>query len=521
MAVGDMTAPSVKIGDIEIPREWVCEEYSARAPSWRLFELCCRGGDEFIRSTNPVTLFSHPREPGPSYAERRRRAAYRNHCGAIVGLKADAIFQPQVSRAQKDDLDFSAFLSDVDLRGTNADPWWNETARWALTYGRVWVGIAMSAAPGVEAAAMQEGRAVSLAEFRASNVRPYLWRASPLSVVDWRENDEGRLEYAVVISRSTVRTPLAGPNEKARSVVYATVYLPDREIRYEVKARGQKVMIHNRPHPFGRVPLVPISMPSQLEDLARLGLAVFNYDSLVDEQIYRQTFNQLVGKVKDKTEFQSTVAGTDTVILVNPDESLEYLAPNVQTIQAIRERAWETVDEMWSMAHLRSRPGGKGSQPATETSGVAYAFEHKEAETDLANIAVRLEESELQIMRMRAVALGLDPAGLVIHYPREFDIRALLARANEAQILLNVNVGTTAAAEIRKALARKALPRATAEMLTAIDAEIEAIADEPIAGPTDQPPDQSMQPPGAGSQADRTTQFKDAEVDQEDADDAA
>src|SRR3990167_9684612 len=97
---GGETATIQWAQDIRIPREWFHEDWLKREPEWRLFRLCYVGGREFIASKNPLTLFSHERESGKSYADRCRRAFLRNHCAPIVGLKSDAIYQPQVLRNQ-------------------------------------------------------------------------------------------------------------------------------------------------------------------------------------------------------------------------------------------------------------------------------------------------------------------------------------------------------------------------------------------------------------------------------------
>ena len=517
-------------GSEPIPREWINPEWSRREPDWRLFRLCYVGGREFIESRNPATLFSHEREPAASYAWRRARASYRNHCEAIVGLKADAIYQPQVlrgqgkgaddgesdedaapviKRAQAEDPTFEPFLLDVDLRGTNADPFMNEVARWAMVYGRHWIGIAMTPAPELVARASAEGRAISEAEARAAEVRPYYYHLSPLSVIDWGTDDCGRLTYAVVLGYESNRVPLG--KQMPRRLVARILY-PDREERFAIGAQGKLTPLGPpAPHPFGEVPLVPVCVRadgrSQLEDIARAAIAVYNHDSMVDEQVYRQTFNQLVfSGIKDPAAFMESVKGTDSVLALPEGATAFYLAPNVATISAIQTTAWEKIDEMWATANLRSRPGGKGSQPATDTSGIAFAFENKNAETDLCSIATRLEEAELKLGVMRARALGLDESGFTVQYPREFDVRALLARANEAQQLKAAGLGPKAMAEVLKNLARKALPRLPAGRLAEIDAEIDAAAkaaDKAPEVPPPPPPNQNMQPPGMGAGQDR------------------
>lgn len=486
-----------------IPREWFHPEYLRRVYDWRFFDISYAGGRRYTLSIFPLTLFSHERETATSYQDRRRRAFYRNHCEAIIGLKADAIYQPRVQRRQADDPGFVEFLKNVDLKGTNADPFWNNAARLGLAFGRAYVGIAMSTAPELQAMAVAEGRTITAEEAKNADVRPFYYAINPLSVIDWDEDDRGRLTYAIIISRVKKRTPLLKRNaEPAPMQTIARVLLPDREDFYEIGPRGGQTLIKSIPHPFGEVPLVPVMIRadghSQIEDIAPINRTVFNNDSMANEQIFRQTFNQLVAKVKDRSSFMDNVKGTDTLLCVGEGEDIVYLAPNGQTIVTIREESSALVDEMWAMAHLRTRPGAKGAQPAAETSGVAYAFEHKEAEADLANIASRMEEVELRLGIMRARALELDPAGVQVQYPTQFDIRALLTRANEVQQLLGVNLGKTAAAELRKGLARTALPRASAEDLEKIDEEIGELGNaKPPAPPM--PPNQGMMPPGKGA----------------------
>lgn len=523
-----VVAGSVTVLGHSVPREWFSQTWLEREEQWRLFRLCYIGGREFLQSRAPLTLFSHERESASSYADRARRAFYRNHCEAIVGLKADAIYQPQilrqqvseqeslrrlVTREQSGDKSLEVWARDVDLQGTNADPWWNETARWAMVFGVEWAGIAMASAPDAEARAQAEGRLLTEEEARGAGIRPYLYRVSPLSVIDWAQDERGRLRYAVVLCQEADRAPLSKRTAMpAKPRLIARVLYPDHEERYLVGVRGGQQQIASFPHPFGEVPLVPVTIRpdwrSQLEDISRLAIAVFNEDSMVEEQIFRQTFNQLVAKVKERDAFMDNVTGTDALLTIGIDEAIDYLAPQVQTITTIQARAWELIDECYAMANLRSRPGGKGSQPATETSGIAYAFEHKNAETDLASIAARLEEAELKIGAMRARALRLDPMGFTCQYPRSFDVRALLTRAAEAQQLRNAGFGAKAMAEVIKNLVRQALPRLAAGRLAEIDQEIESRVNERVevdGRAANRPPSQAMQPAGAGAGQDRMT----------------
>jgi hypothetical protein len=309
----------------------------------------------------------------------------------------------------------------------------------------------------------------------------------------------------------------------------ARVLFPDHEERFEIGPRGGQTPAGVFPHSFGRVPLVKLCRRSELEDIARIQVSVFNEDSMISEQERRQTFNQLVLSVSDPKSAMGVVVGTDAVLPLKTGDTAAWLSPNVQTIAALRECVSEKIDEMWAMANLRSRPGGKGSQPATDTSGVAYAYEWHSAEADLAGIATTLEEAERKILGMYARAIGND-AEPKVSYSREFDIRALRARADEIVASQKIGIGKTAEGQMLKAFARKANPGATAKDLKAFDEEIDALAEvryekaleggPPEPGPST-PPNQGMLPPGQGSQKDRAMQPADGEGTAEPASDTA
>lgn len=503
----DPAGAGVEVLGKKLNRDWFNPWWLEREKFWRLAELCYRGGEAFICSQNPVTLFKHARETTTSYLDRRRRAYYRNHAEAIISLKSDAIFQPQVARAQKGESEtFQEFLTDVDGRGTNADPFFGELARWAMAYGEQWAGIAMPAAQGLADAARARGDLVSEREARDAKLGPRYYMLSPRCVIDWREDERGQLDYVIVVEHESKREPFAKNPKPA--LVFRKI---DRAVeqRYALNDRGEAAPIGPAmPHGFGEVPLVRMRIRhdgrSQLEDICRMLLAVFNLDSMTMEQASRQTFNQLVFKVADPAAAMAVVTGSEAVIPMKPGDDAVWLSPNVQTLAALRELAWEIVDEIWATSHLRSRPGGKGQQPATDTSGVAYAYEWKAAEADLFGIATAIEEVDLRLGKMRARALKLEPSGYQASYSREFDIRALRARADEASALLKVNVGATAAAEIRKGLVDKALPKAAASVKAEIHREIEELSRREAAAPAPTagallPPNQGMQPPGRGA----------------------
>lgn len=546
-ASGSPVGDSVTWQDgVRLPKKWFHPRWLSRATDWRLFRLCYVGGREFLESSNPITLHSHERESKPSYADRRRRATYRNHCETIIGTKSDAIYQPQVLRGQKgvkaltdetaeasasapakpldappritrrqeSDDTFEAFLQDVDGCGTNADPFWNDVSHWAMAQGVRWVEIRMASAPELEARAKAEGRLVSESEAREARLGAVLASVPAEAVIDWDTDERGRLKYALVLCREESRAPLLGQREEAPARrLIARLLLPDREERYVIGRNNGREKIGTFFHKFGEVPLVKVTVRpderSEIEDIAPMNVAVFNYDSCIDEQVFRQTFNQLTANVKDPAKFQDMVSGTDALICLGIDEKIQFLAPLVQTIETVQRRADQTVDEMYAIANLRSRPGGgKGAQPAVDVSGVAYAFEHKNAETDLAGTAQRLEEAEQKILRMRARALGLPEDGVTVQYPREFDIRALQARAAEARALRDAGFGPKAMAEVLKGLVKKALPRLPAGKIAELEAEIDATAAQPHEaaaqpGQKPMPPNQAMQPPGKGAGEDR------------------
>jgi hypothetical protein len=536
--------------DLTIAPEWVHPDWLRRDYDWKYFKLSYEGGRAYIESKNPLMLFSHERESATSYADRCRRAYYRNHCATIIGIKADAIYQPQVlrnqgkaerpeaetdtltpatqdpaqpmpriKRAQVEDPTFDDWVLNVDGRGTNADPFWAETSRWSQVYGVEWVGIAMSDAPMLSARLAAESRMPTVAEALAADLRTYLYRCPPMSVINWSTDQRGRLEWVVVLAREETRTPLPKQNaEKPKPKWIARVLYPDHEDRFLIGPNGGQTPVGSFPHKFGEVPLIPVAIAedckSGIEDIARINNDVFNSDSRVQEQQFRQCFNQLVAAVGSREAFMDNVTGTDSLLCVERGDTVQYLTPSVDTIKTEQDRSIELIDDMYGLAALRTRPGTKGQQPASDTSGVAYAFEHKQSETHLAALAKRLEEAESKLLKMRARAMGLDEGGVVVQYPQEFDIRAIAARINEAKEVANLGLGPVAEAENLKNVVRKLLPRLPAGKLQTIDAQIEegararaaraAAPPVPPAGAPPKPPDQSMQPPGTGAGEART-----------------
>src|SRR3990167_11027646 len=201
----------------------------------------------------------------------------------------------------------------------------------------------MPAAPEAEARAKAERRLVSEAEAAAEGVRPYLFQASPLSVINWAFDARGRLTFAVLLTCEETRIPLTKHGQKQPPKRHiARILYPDREERYEIGPRGGQTFLGSIPHTFGSVPLVPVSVRpderSDLEDIARIQIAIFNDDQLIEEQIYRQVFNQLVAKVKNKTDFLDNVTGTDELVTISSEnnEDLFFLAPQSGPVEAIR-----------------------------------------------------------------------------------------------------------------------------------------------------------------------------------------
>ncbi len=149
-------------------------------------------GGKRWRALIETWLPQNAQEPSDLYEDRKARAVYHNHLGAILGMFVGNLFSeaPAVDGGGER---MAALVDDVDGGGTSLGAWFRERFEDALVAGRAWAWVNLPARPedAPEPANLGEEEAAGLLD-------AYLVGPTPEQVLDWGTDAHGKLTWAIV-----------------------------------------------------------------------------------------------------------------------------------------------------------------------------------------------------------------------------------------------------------------------------------------------------------------------------------
>jgi hypothetical protein len=236
----------------------------------------------------------------------------------------------------------------------------------------------------------------------------------------------------------------------------------------------------------GRLPVVPLhaTLPLQPTDLRATpwihGLAALNWDlynqrSELRELFRAQTFSILalpIASAEEAQRLKDLTVSTENALTYDPTGGgrPSFIAPPDGPVKLYMEQLAETVKGIYEVANLEFVGG-------VQQSGVALAFHFQEAERSLGDMASQAERAELQIAALVAAWDGQEWNGS-ISYARDFALTDLAEDLRIAADSIDLAIGPTFEAELKKDLARKVLGHGTPQAtLDQIDRELETAGD--------------------------------------------
>lgn len=169
-------------------------EFETRHEAWIDLALLYEGG-AMLKARCERLLKKRPREDEEVFAARMDRFTYQNILGTGLGWYGAAMFDtsPEIFFGKETPEFYKKFLEDCDGIGTSYVDFWKRVFQFLLTYGAAWV------LTDLRALAPDEPPPQSLEEENIMGLRdPHLAAYSPLNVINWKENDRGELQWAVV-----------------------------------------------------------------------------------------------------------------------------------------------------------------------------------------------------------------------------------------------------------------------------------------------------------------------------------
>lgn len=446
--------------------------YEQFAPAWTFYEDSFAGGDQY-RTGGYLHKFT--KEDEKDYEGRVERAVFTNYIRRQVELVNAFIFKDPIIRTAGDG-DFEEFLRDADRRGSSFDQVMSEqVGKLGEVQGHTVVVVDMPRESTV---------ARTRADDRNMGIRPYLTVYTPLDVVDWSMDGLGRYRW--------LRVQEDAPDEADPFA-----------LRLECKKRYRTwttdewflhsedgVLLATGVHGLGEVPAVfaPVKEhfkyteigESLVSDTAPLNRRIFNYESLLDEFLYKQCFNILAVPVDEKMTAEqrkaiaSKVGTTKGMTYPAVGSPPSYVSPPVDPARAIMENIAKAERSLIDLAKLQDR-----RSTSAEKSGIAHKYEFHESNSAFAKIAANMEDAERKIIRLfyqwqKKPGGGDVQVPVTVEYPRDFNLKTVGEEIEEALSALQVNIGPTFEAELKKRIAAGMLPSVDADVWKQIEEEIES-----------------------------------------------
>lgn len=422
------------------------------------------GGTEFISRAN---LFSHCREREEEYNDRLARAYYLNYSSPIVDTYSFFLFKSPVTRKYSDDsLRLSIFMNNCDLKGTSFDEFVKNLTTDLLQSGRSFIVIDV---PQQETLTVQQ-------ELEA-NKRPYLYPLKTENVLDYEEDDEGFVWIKYLEERSTKNGSWDYDGEGTQQVIviwgrgFYKVYDLEGNIIQDIKLN------------IDFVPIVSVEFmggKSLILDISRVNRSLFNWCSLLDELIYRQTFSWLVVPGDKKESLSEKKIGTSWAWTFDPDSkhAPQFISPDASQASTIENRCEKAIAEIYRIANL----DWSNSQMANK-SGIAKAYDFMNVNKALGALSYSLQEAEKKVFRFIAKYYGANidasnsdlsgPLDIYIQYPTEFSYTALSDKLSRLYEALTTEFSTRFKKLCASQIVESLFPMLNIEDKTEIDEEIE------------------------------------------------
>jgi hypothetical protein len=487
-------------------------------------------------------LFKHTRESTASHKQRKRRIAYRNYLEPVVTLHRHYIFSKPVARSpidraleaqlremQQQAPDPSAlgvpvegqpagpavapigndgdqpakqkrppatisainerfnveweehFLNDVDRNHTPIDRFMADLTDLLCVFGKMFVLVDM---PRLKTELENE------AVRQKAGVRPYYIAYTPLEVVNWELDEDGKLVWIRFIEEPPQQTgEFESRDEKIRGMMKEQYSPAGMDASKEQKAAGKRCaqyrtftrdswhvhvvrddrveLIGEGKHDLGEVPVAvfydkksprySFGAVSRIRAIATLQQAILNLDSLIDESTYQQSISILV-MGRQPVRGEEIVISESNVLEVSPTSLPPFfLTPSQAPLQFMEQRVQLLAQEIYRLAKFN---GGFGLE-AKSTAPTTAAFEFNLTNRTLADLADSLQAGEWECHRLWFKWLRREYSGY-IDYPDEFSIQSFME---------DLQVITAAGQAIRSPTFRRALEKRTAKKILASEDE--------------------------------------------------
>lgn len=384
-------------------------EYLEMAPLWSL-TAALRGGTPAMRAAGEDYLPREPRESPEAYKIRLLRSVLTNHYAKAVGKLSGKPHRKPISIKDTVPPTILEYTKNITNTGINIDVLSRRWLEAAIDDGVAHILVDM---PKIEAPGTLPGGALSIADQRSRNIRPYATIIRSRDLIGWKSEIQSG-ERVLTQIRIKEETRVADPeNEFSDKAVHRVRVIEPRFMRlYEMQIdkEGEEdwVLIDEVETGLNKVPLISLytrrtgfmtAMP-WLIDLAYLNLAHFQSDSDQRNILHVARVPILFGTGfgdEDDGDRVSITVGVSQFARGPKGATLQFVEHGGQGIESGRKDLEDLELRMQLMAMepiIRGRASGA-------TTATQRAMDQAEEDTELGALARALEnalESVLSLM---------------------------------------------------------------------------------------------------------------------------
>jgi hypothetical protein len=404
---------------------------------WEIMKAVTNG-TEYLRDNSEAFLPLEPREDYEAYLSRVNRAVFSPYTQRLIRAATGLIMRKPITLIG-DSYWTDVFAKDVDGCGSDLDEYARRVLICSLTYGQSHILVDYPAPTG----------ALTLAEERAQNRRPYWIEIDPTNIYGWRLDREvnyGSLIQVRIAEKAVVPSGDFGEQvfdqvrviEPGKYRVYRKVSPkkdlinlednsysgnfdgPDNEKDYELVDSGA--------FSLGEVPLVSVysgktdtlaSKPPLL-DIAYLNLAHFQRQADLIHSLHVASQPMLVLEGWDDQTKDMSIS-VNYAMATQPGNKVYYVEPASSAFEAQTNEIQELQVQMATLGISTL-----SQQKFVAESADARRLDRVDTNSMLSMVSLELEQKLQKVFNLSANYLGIEPPEVKIS--RDFDIERLIGQ---------------------------------------------------------------------------------------------
>ena len=395
-------------------------------------------GTEYLRANSEAFLPLEPREDYEAYLSRVNRAVFSPYTQRLVRAATGLILRKPITLIG-DPYWTDVFAKDVDGCGSDLDEYARRSLVCALTYGQSHTLVDFPASTG----------AVSLAEERSQNRRPYWIEIDPTDIYGWRLDRE--VNYGNLIQVRIAEKAVVPHGEFGEKVYDQVRVIEPGKYRIYRKKEAEKALytvsdetysgnfdgpanendfelVDSGGFSLGEVPLVTVysgktdTMTSKppLLDIAYLNLAHFQRQADLIHSLHVASQPMLVMEGWDD-QTKDMAISVNYAMATQPGNKVYYVEPASSAFEA---QAAEIQELQLQMATLGIST--LSQQKFVAESADARRLDRVDTNSMLSMVSLELEQKLQKAFNLSAAYLGVEPPEIKIS--RDFDIERLIGQ---------------------------------------------------------------------------------------------